>query len=107
MKFTGMIAVCSVADQPLAGGLHKDHLEIDIASPGDIGDKKWLPSYTWQPFFLTGLLRSSFLCAVQFIINCFVVLQCGQNLPVYGQRENTIPSTPGSVFSGQIADNSL
>ena len=29
-----------------------------------------------------------------------------QNLPVSALRENTMPSTPGSVFLGQIADNS-
>ena len=44
MKITSMIEVCSEADQPLAGGLHKDHLEIDFALPGNIGDMKWLPS---------------------------------------------------------------
>ena len=30
----------------------------------------------------------------------------GKKWPTSAHRENTIPSTPGSVFSGQIADNS-
>ena len=106
MAVCGFVSAFSSSEPVTFAGTVKDALGAS-APPSEI--QLLLPSCDTSRVNVESTVRLDMVKVTVSSVQAMVDLSTsatGQNLPVSAHRENTMPSTPGSVFSGQIADNS-